>query len=92
MKTIYISGSITNEPKYKELFKKAHDELEARGYKVVNPSCLHESMTYKQYIDITLEMLKSCDVIYMLKNWEYSKGAVFEHTYARTINMKFVYE
>ena len=91
---VYISGAITNVPNYKELFAKAKQELESAniGIECVDPSCLHEGMTYKQYIDITLEMLKSCDAIFILENWRDSKGVSLELAYARTVGLEIYFQ
>lgn len=34
------------------------------------------------FLDGTLEVLKRCDGIYLLPNWEHSEGAKFEYDYA----------
>ena len=91
---VYLSGGITNAPNYKEIFAKAKRKLEAMNddIRVVDPSCLHEGLTYKQYIDISLEMLKSCDAIFMLNGYEDSNGSRFELAYARTVCLTIYYE
>lgn len=46
---IYIAGSITNNPDYKEQFEKAERELINKGYEVVNPTKNDENSYKKIY-------------------------------------------
>lgn len=39
-----------------------------------------------------IELLLSCDGIYMLKGWEKSKGAKLEHEIATALKIKMMYE
>ena len=43
-------------------------------------------------MSITLALLEECDSIYMLKDWEHSKGAQIEHTFAAGLGKEIVYE
>lgn len=43
-------------------------------------------------MDIDIRLLKMCKVIYMLKNWEGSKGACIERLTALQLGMKIIYE
>lgn len=47
--------------------------------------------TYDQYIAGDLLMVDRCDVIYMLPNWEHSKGAIMEHQLAVDIGKEIEY-
>lgn len=87
---IYISGPISGTDDWEERFTRAEKDLRgiysAAGeeIEVVNPASLRmpESTTWQQYMDITLQMLRGCDEIYMLKGWQRSKGARIERLYA----------
>lgn len=81
MKTIYISGKISGmEVEAKALFQNAEDKLTALGYEVVNPMKLpHEhDKRWISYMIECLKALKTCDGIYLIDNWNHSKGAQWE--------------
>ena len=85
---IYISGSITNNPNYKEDFERAEDYLQ-REYPsadIINPalvnSYLPKSTTYEEYMKMCFCMLDMCEAIFMLKGWSKSCGSNREYWYA----------
>ena len=85
---IYISGAITSNPNYKEDFERAEDYLQ-REYpnaEIINPalvnSNLPKSTTHEEYMRMSFCMLDMADSIYMLSNYENSKGACMEYGYA----------
>jgi hypothetical protein len=47
--------------------------------------------TYEQYIAGDLLMVERCDVIYMLPNWEFSKGAIMERDRAISLDIEIEY-
>ena len=85
---IYISGAITNNKNYKEDFERAEDylQIEYPSAEIINPalvnSFLPKSTTYEEYMKMCFCMLDMCDSIYMLSNYEQSKGACMEYGYA----------
>ena len=91
---IYISGGITNVPNYKEHFAEAEAYLKSQGHEVINPCMivLPESCTWKDYMKIDLCLLSLCDTIYMLKDYEQSKGARIEYGFALTNNLNIMYQ
>ena len=94
-KMVYISGAMTGEKDYKRHFANADSELELKGYKVVNPAFVDmviPSATYEEYMKIDLQLLDMCDAIYMLNNWESSRGANREYGYALAKGMEIMYE
>lgn len=93
-KTIYIAGKITGNDSFIDDFKKAERELKKLGYtKIINPCCLSKlNLDYEQFMTITLSMVDVADELYMLKNWEDSKGARREYLYAVSKDKVIVYE
>lgn len=92
---VYISGPISSDDFYKIHFARAEEELKEAGYEVVSPVVDEDDgvlVTYKEFIDHDLQLLADCDAIYMLRNWQKSKGARLEHQYARTTEMWIAYQ
>jgi hypothetical protein len=96
MKKIYISGKITGldyEVAIKS-FQDAEDKLNNEGYITVNPMKLnHEhDKSWESYMKEDLIALLDCTHIYMMKNWDDSRGAIIEHNLAKQLNIVSIYE
>lgn len=91
-KKVYISGKITGEDNYKNMFGHAEFVLRKQGYVVVNPAVLPIGLEYKDYIHIGLAMLDVCDAIYLLKNWEDSTGVMIEKKIAESSGKEIIYQ
>lgn len=67
-------------------FYDAQQKLEQQGYEVINPalvnSNLPETTTWEQYMEMSILMLNMCDSIFLLKDWQDSKGAKWEYEHA----------
>lgn len=87
---IYIAGSITNNPNYKEQFKEVENFLIQQGHAVINP-VKNLGFSYKEYIDMGLCELMKCDAIYMLEGYSNSKGALLELQYAKTAGLEIIF-
>lgn len=46
---------------------------------------------YEDYIEGDLEMMKRCDIIAFMPDWNKSKGAVIEYEYAIKLGMEIKY-
>ena len=102
--TVYISGPITGVKDWKQRFDKAYKDLKELGFMCVhNPREIAEGVEiaftvsrrepeYKDYMKADLKMLLNCDVIYMLKGWEKSRGAVLERQIAQALKMEIMNE
>lgn len=91
---IYISGAITNNQNYKEDFERAEKQLKYDGYEVINPTMveLPQSCTHADYMKVDFALLDLADGIYLLNNYEQSKGACMEYGYALAKDMIIMYE
>ncbi|MGN1167178.1 MAG: DUF4406 domain-containing protein [Lachnospiraceae bacterium] len=92
---IYISGKITGlkPSEYRGKFKAAVKRLRKLGHDVVDPSRIDVyHLSYGQYMAIDGILIKFCDAIYMLDNWEDSNGARFEKEYAESLGLLVMYE
>ena len=94
MLKIYISGKITRTTDYIKRFERAEKALS--NYIVINPAKVNAQLpidtTWKEYMQMSMTMLKMCNAIYMLKGWEDSKGANLEYEFARSHNYKIIFE
>lgn len=82
---VYISGAIAhyNIDERKGAFANAEQNLRNMGFSPVNP--------FKNGLpDIAL--LLDCEYIYMLKDWELSKGAKLELDVASSCGIKVLFE
>lgn len=95
MKT-YISGRITglNYEKVKRNFRNGMNEVIAMGYEAVSPlfNGLPDSATWAEHMVKDIEILLGCEAIYMLNNWEQSKGARVEKNIAEEMGFKVMYQ
>ena len=95
-KKVYISGPITGTKDYMSRFSTAHLNLARQGYSVVNPAMVNamlpEDTTYDEYMAMSFAMLDMCDTIYMLDNWEQSKGACMEFERAVNNGLEIIYQ
>lgn len=92
MAKVYVAGKISGLANYKEIFRNAEIQLKAKGHQVMNPAILGEGFEYKSYMPICLAMLEACDTVFMLNNWQDSKGAKVEHEYAKLQGKNIVYQ
>lgn len=106
MKLIYVAGKYAGKG-YSEIedniFKAelASIKLLKFGWAVITP---HKNTAhyerYEDYIGYTHDdwlkmdfaMLERCDAIFMLKDWEYSKGASMEHQLAIDKGLEIYYQ
>lgn len=88
---IYISGKISGETpeSVSEKFNRAVAEVAAYGAEPVNPldNGLHESEHWNKHMVADIAMLLECDGIYMLTDWEDSRGARIEYNIAKELRM-----
>ena len=90
MKKVYLSGKISGLPPQVAEKNFRQSKLEVielyMPQEIVNPMYLKPFLGIKCwlcYMITDLIALRSCDAIYMLNNWENSKGAFIEHLIAR---------
>lgn len=82
-KTIYISGAISNDNRFKSKFKRAQRYLEALGYWVMSPAILPQGFLTERYLPICYAMIDFCSYFYALADWKESVGAQAEMQYAK---------
>lgn len=103
-KLVYISGKITGDDNYRTKFATAEQRLIRDGYKVLNPveeadrlDRVHQAMgraapTWSDYMRKCLLAIIDVDAVYMLRDWQESRGARLEHYIASELGITIVYE
>ncbi len=94
MKKIYISGKITGDANYMAKFAKAEKYLKKQGYIVYNPAkeWEDEDYSYDKILSFCIDILRKCDAIYLLSNWQDSNGAKAEKAFAEAIGLEVMYQ
>lgn len=93
MKRVYLAGPISGTTDYVERFAEAKRQIEnlGNGLEVVNPvEDAPLNASYREYINLGLAKLMTCDFICMLRGYEDSKGARAELAYARAVDMPVI--
>jgi hypothetical protein len=94
---IFISGRISGTNDYMERFAHAEEFLKNQNSNniVINPTKVTATLphsSWEEYMDVTLPLLKQCNTVYMLRDWEYSYGARIENTWAKATGKAITYE
>lgn len=85
---LYISGQITGQEGYLDIFADAQRRLEHKGYEVLNPAPYSvEGWTWPDYMEKDLKDLRTCDGVATLINWKNSAGANIEVLYAKRLGL-----
>jgi hypothetical protein len=96
MKRIYISGKITGLPinDVRAKFAEAKKDLEKQGYQAISPleTGIPYSATWETHLVADIILLVGCDAIYMLSDWENSKGATLERNIAEATGKEIIYQ
>ena len=90
-----LSGKISGTDDYLERFAAAEKKFSEQGYEVVNPAYEGTKLkdaSYEDYMELSFQLLKDCDIIYMLKDWRTSPGANQEYGYALAKDMEIRFE
>ena len=92
-KIVFISGAITGVDGYRKIFAAAERWLREQDCTVLNPAVLPPSgMAWEAYLRITKAMVREADIVYVLKNWEYSRGVKEELALAESLGKEIIYE
>ena len=95
-KRIYISGPISGHDieDRRWAFMYAKLSLEAKGFEVVNPmeNGLPAEATTHEHMKRDIELLMTCDYIYMMRRWTHSKGCKVEFDVATAIGLPVLFE
>ena len=95
MKKVFLSGPVTDHDYevVKKRFNDAEKELLDQGYQVVNPVSLVPAGTeWYEAMNLCIEQLHKCDVIYFLNGWFYSRGSVYELDVATGMGLERMFQ
>ncbi len=85
-KTVYLSGKITGDPDFKHKFLGWESiVIDMGASKVRNPARLPDGWDYDEYMEHCMIMVRRCDLVAVLPDWEDSKGARAEVAYALSL-------
>ena len=87
MKKVYLSGSITSDPNYKEHFTRDREHFISKGFDVFDPTTTKRA-TYQEYLRADLLELLECDFIHYVNDITTSKGAFLEKIVADAVGVK----
>ena len=95
MKRIYISLPISGyDLEERKGYAQRVESALSASYEVVNPlkNGIPETEDWRVHMKKDLQDLLTCDVIFLCKDWEKSKGCKFEFGVASMVGMEIVYE
>lgn len=95
-KRIYISGPISGHDinERKAEFQRVEYHLICQGFEPVNPmnNGLPPEATTHEHMKRDIELLMTCDYIYLMRRWTHSKGCKVEFDVATAIGLKVMFE
>lgn len=90
----YISGKITGSPANNvvEKFARAEEQVKAFGHEPISPlnNGLGMEEDWNEHILADIKLLLECDAIYLLKDWQDSKGARIECFVAQECGLEII--
>lgn len=101
---IYVSGPITateKRPDIKHNISRMNEvslSLFLKGYSVICPVTTwftdpgKYGKEWSDIMEVDLEILSRCDIMYMVRGWKDSKGSVIEWQYAQRQKIQIAYE
>lgn len=93
---IYISGPISGLPidNVRHRFDLWRQKLRRAGYEVVIPTenGLPSTASWEEHMTRDIELLQSCDAIFMLEGWQQSRGCRIEFNIAVESKIPIIFE
>lgn len=93
---VYISGAIAHYDleERRNAFLNAERYLSLKGFEPVNPfkNGLPDEAHWREHMKADIALLLDCQYIYMLRDWELSKGAKLELDVASSCGIKVLFE
>lgn len=90
----YISGKISGLPteQVTAKFRQAEQQIRAFGHEPINPldNGVDKEASWNEHLVADIALLLECDAIYLLKDWEASKGARIEANIAEECGLEII--
>lgn len=90
----YISGKISGLPieQVTAKFRQAEQQVRAFGHEPINPldNGVDKEADWNDHLVADIALLLGCDAIYLLKDWEDSKGSRIEHKIAEECGLEII--
>lgn len=97
--TIYIAGAVSaiGIDKAEPLFRQKEQELTKQGFRVLNPVKLvlqhgYQNRPWRDIMQFLIPFVSECDILYVMKGWQQSKGANIERNLCMGIGTEIRYE
>ena len=88
----YTIGAIGSDPEWKPKFQAIKDRYEDLGFHVLSPLDHPDNLTYRRYMQLSMEYVFRADMILALPDWDRSPGATAEIYTAMSIKTPILYE
>jgi nucleoside 2-deoxyribosyltransferase len=97
MKTVYLSGPVTNNPHARDNFEAADKYIRTIGHIPLNPIRIDPPKTNEEdkwayFMRKSIELLMKSDAIYMLGGWWDSRGAILEFDLCTKLGIPVYFE
>lgn len=93
---MYISGRISglDTAAAQAAFARAEADVEAMGYQPVNPfnNGVDRDAPWKEHMIADIKMMLSCDGVYLLDDWIFSRGARIESSLAQALGIRIFHQ
>lgn len=90
---VYISGPMTGKPDYnRAAFYLAAERLKRQGYIPKHTAWMVDDLDRADYMRNSIELMLTCDAIFLLNGWKDSLGAKVEKSIADVCGLQLMYE
>ena len=91
--TQFFKAVQENKMDVSQVLEQVYVALTEKGYNPVNPMRINppiKNKSWKDYMIDDLRLLFDCEAIYLIDNWQMSKGARIEYYIAKKLGMSII--